>query len=65
MPSRLLLPTLRFESGGHRVRGLSDGDDEDALVRIEIVQIVADAQNTALTVHVAGKSALDGGVLQR
>src|ERR1700716_2396946 len=55
---------LRFESGGHGVRGLSDGDDEHTIVGIEIVQIVADAQNAALTVHVAGESVSDGGILE-
>ena len=56
---------LGFESGGHGVRRLPDGDDEDALVGIEIVQVVADAQDTALAVHVAGEGAFDGGVLER
>src|ERR1700687_1519225 len=56
---------MGFESRGHGVRGLSDGDDEDAIVGIEIVQIVADAQNAALTVHVAGEGVFDGGILQR
>src|SRR5207245_11202058 len=55
---------LDLESGGQGVRGLSDGDDEDAIVGIEIVQIVADAQNTALAVHVAGEGVFDGGVLK-
>ena len=55
---------LGFESGGHGVRSLADGDDEDALVGIEIVQVVADAQDAALAVHVAGEGAFNRGVLE-
>jgi len=47
------------------VCGLPDGDDEDAMVGIEIVEIVADAQDAALTVDVAGEGAFDLGVLER
>src|SRR5208282_945758 len=56
---------LSFESGGHGVRGFADGDDEDAVVGVEIVEIFSDAQDAALTVDVAGEGAFDGGVLQR
>ncbi len=64
MPSKFAAH-LSFESGGHGVGGLSDGNDEDAVVGIEIVQVVANAQDTALAVHVAGESAFDGGVAER
>ena len=63
-PSKLL-PRLGFERCSHGVRGFSNGDDEDALVGIEIVEVFADAQNAALTVHVAGKRAFYGGVFER
>jgi hypothetical protein len=56
---------LGFESGGHGVRGLSDGNYEDAIIGVEMVQIVANAQDTTLAVQVAGKSAFDGGVVKR
>ena len=55
---------MGFESGGHGVRGFSDGDDEDTAVRVKIVEIVADAQDAARAVHIAGEGAFDGGVLQ-
>jgi hypothetical protein len=56
---------LRFESGGHGVRGFSDGDYKDATVGIEIVKVVADAEQTALAVQVAGEGAFDRCVLER
>src|SRR5271157_2812924 len=56
---------LSCQGGGHGVSGLADGDNEDAVIGIEIVQVVADAQDPALAVHVAGESACDGGVVQR
>ncbi len=55
---------LGFESGGHGVRGLSYGDYEDAVVGIEIMQVFADAQDAALTMHVAGEGGFNGGVFQ-
>ena len=54
-----------FERRGHGVRGLSDGDDKNALVRIQIVQVFADAKYATLAVHVPGEGAFDGGVLER
>ncbi len=64
--SRLLplASDLGFESGGHGVRGLADGDDEDAIVGIEMVEVFADAQDAALAVHVAGEGGFDGGVFE-
>ena len=56
---------LGFESGGHGMRRLSDGDHEDAIVGIKMVQIFADAQHTPLAVHVAREGVFDGCVLQR
>src|SRR5208337_1766162 len=36
---------LRFERGGHGVGGFADGDDEDAVVGVEVVEIFANAQD--------------------
>jgi hypothetical protein len=38
------------------VGSFADGDYEDAIVGIEIVEVFADPQDTALAVHVAGKA---------
>src|ERR1035437_9665012 len=54
----------RFESGGHSVRGLAHGNHEDAMEGVEIVQVVANAQDAAFAVHVTGEGAFDGSVLQ-
>jgi hypothetical protein len=56
---------LGFESGGHGMRGLSDGDYEDAIVGIEVVQVVADAEDTALAMYVAREGVFYGSILQR
>src|ERR1700687_1453383 len=55
---------LGFESGGHGVRGLADRNHEDAMEGIEMVQVVADAQDAALAVHITGEGTFDGSVLQ-
>jgi len=56
---------LGFESCGHGVRGFSDGNYEDAVVGVEVVEIVSDAQDSALAVDVAGEGGFDGGMLER
>src|SRR5437868_5913450 len=55
------LPGKRLDQ---RVASLADGDHEHAGVRIEVVKILTNAQNPALTLHVMSKGAGDGSFLQ-
>ena len=47
------------------MRSLADRNHEHARVGIEIVQVLADPEYTALAMHMLRESLLDGGVLQR
>jgi hypothetical protein len=53
---------LGFEGGGHGVGRLSDRDDEETMIRIEIVKVLSDAKHAAMAVNVAGEGAVDGRV---
>jgi hypothetical protein len=53
---------LSFEGDSHGVGSFSNGDDEEAVVGVEIVEVFSDAKDAAMTVDVAGESAFDGGV---
>ena len=52
MPSKRV-PAASCKRDQHGVRGFADGDDEDAAVGVEIIEVVADAQHAALAVQVA------------
>ena len=56
---------LRFECGGHGVRGFADGDYENATVGVEIVEVVANTEDSTLAVDVTSEGTGDGGVLER
>ena len=56
---------LRFEGRSHGVSGLANRDHEDAMVGIEVVQIVSDAEDAALAVDAAGKRGFYGSILKR
>ena len=47
------------------MRGFSDRDNKDAIVEIEIMQVVTDAQHPPLAVYVTGECVFDGGVAER
>jgi len=49
----------------HGVSGLTDRDDEYAAVGVEVVEILANAQDAALAVHVARECAGDAGFGKR
>ncbi len=52
---------LHFERIHHGVRRFADGDHEHAIVRIEIVQVFADAEHSAIAIHVTLKRPVDAG----
>src|SRR5450755_2380328 len=56
---------LSLKSRRHGVRRLANGNREHALIRIEMIQIFADAQDAVLAMHVARERAFDGSILQR
>jgi hypothetical protein len=43
------------------VRGFADGNDEHAAVGVQIVEVIANSQDTALAVQMARESAADEG----
>src|ERR1700682_3287769 len=53
--------SLHFQRIEQTVRRFADRDDRDAAKGIEIVEILADAQHSALTIHVSLKGFIDAG----
>src|SRR6202521_2612181 len=49
----------------HGMSGLADGNYYDPRISLQIVEILANAQNPALTVHMSGKSRGDRRLGQR
>jgi len=56
---------LRFKRRSHGVRGFADGDHKNAVVGVEVVEIVANTQHAAVAVNMPSERAFDGGVLER
>src|SRR5579872_3834888 len=48
----------------HGVAGFTDGDDDYAGIRVQVVEIFADAHDAALGLHMAGEGFRDGGFAQ-
>ena len=55
------LAGLFVQRSEHRVRSFADGDYEHAVVGIQVVQVLANAENSALGVHLPGESLADAG----
>src|SRR5690348_7579550 len=55
---------LLVQSGQHRVRCLADRNDKDAAIRIQVVQVFANSENTPFTLHVSCKGLADGRFAQ-
>ena len=53
---------LLVQSGEHGVRRLSNRNNEDATVRIEIVQVFADPKNAAFAIQMPYKRTPDAGL---
>ncbi len=60
MPSKRL-PACISKRIDHGLRRFADGDHQHAVVGIEIVQVLADAQHSAIAIHVALKRPVDAG----
>src|SRR6266576_5019451 len=56
---------LGFKGCRHGMSCLADGNHQYARVRIEIVQVFANAQHSTFATHVKGERAFDRGVLER
>src|SRR5258706_15311482 len=61
-----LKPTtrLRFQRRHHRMRRFADGNYEHSRIGIEIVQVLANAQHSALAAYVTRKRTLNRSVFQ-
>src|SRR5262249_29027987 len=58
-------PNLLRQALGHAMAGLAEGNSQYARIRLQVVEIVANAQHAALIVHVPRESPLDAGFVQR
>ncbi len=52
---------LHFERIDHGMRRLANGDHQHAIVGIEVVQILANAEHTFIALHVSLKCPVDAG----
>ena len=55
---------LHFKRIDHGMRRFADGDHQHALVRIEVMQVLADAQHSAIAIHMTLKCPVDAGFLE-
>src|SRR6266850_4333699 len=56
--------SLHFQRIEQSVRSLPNRDDKDIAEGIEVVEILADAQHSAFTIHVSLKGFIDAGFRQ-
>ena len=52
---------LHFQRIDHGMRGFADGDHQHAVVGIEVVQVFANAEHSAIAIHVTLKCPVDAG----
>jgi hypothetical protein len=55
---------LVAESAKHGMCGFANGDDEDARIGVQVVQVITEAKDTALAVHVAFEGVIDSSLGQ-
>ena len=56
---------LHFERIDHGMRGFADGDHEHAAIRIQVMQVFANAEHSAIAIHMALKCPVDAGFAER
>ena len=64
MPSKAVA-RLHFERIDHGMRRFADGDHQHAVVGIEVVQVLANAEHALVAIHMALKCPVDAGFRQR
>ena len=52
---------LHFERIDHGMRGFADGDHQHAIVGIEVMQVFANAEHSAIAIHMALECPVDAG----
>ncbi len=59
------IPRLHLERVEHGMRRFSDGDYKNAVIRIEVMQVFADAEHAAIAIHMTLERPIDACVSER